>query len=243
MSKNRKKKSAKISTVAVVITAMVALGVIVLIVALLSGWVNQAPSQPATKPIKIESPEDVGIHLGYGLQITEVAKYTGLYVEDGSNDIVSGVLMIVVENTGNTDVQLAEIEMPVGKKTACFKLTTLPAGESMVLLESNRMDYADAEFTTAIAKNVVLFDAPLSLCEDKIKIQILNGAINITNVSGGDITGEMVIYYKNSSSDMLYGGITYRVTVTGGLKAGEVKQLAGSHFSTSGTRIMFVTIG
>ena len=66
--------------------------------------------------------------------------------------------------------------------------------------------------------------------------------MNITNISGNDITGDVVIYYKNASSDMLYGGITYRVTVTGGLKAGEIKQLTGSHFSASGSRIMFVTI-
>lgn len=244
MSKH-KKKPKQVSSLWVIVSAVAVLAAVVLILALAAGIKEPEPTlpTPVTNPVRIESAEEVDINLGYGLYIRDVAKYTGIYMEDGSDEIVSGVLMIVVENTGDTDVQLAEIEMPVGKQTACFKLTTLPAGESVVLLETNRMEYANVSYTTAISKNVVLFQAPLSLCEDKIKLQILDGALNITNISGSDITGDVVIYYKNSSSDMLYGGITYRVTVTGGMAKDEIKQLTGSHFSASGSRIMFVTIG
>lgn len=245
MSKNKKKQTAKAGGFWVVSAAVAVLALVVLIVVLLSnGDHGENPdTQQATRPVKIETTEDVNINLGYGMYITDVAKYTGIYMEDGTDEIVSGVLMIVVKNSGDTDVQLAEIELPVGKKTAYFKLTTLPAGESIVLLETNRMAYVDVDYTTAIAQNVVLFQEPLSLCEDKIKIQILDGALNITNISGTDMTGDMVVYYKNASSDMLYGGITYRVTISGGIKAGETKQLAGSHFSGTGSRVMWVTIG
>ena len=245
MSKHRKKKPAQVSSLWVILAAVAVLAAIVLIVALAAGYKKPEPTRPTptTNPVRIETPEEVNINLGYGLYIKDVAKYTGIYMEDGSDEVVSGVMMIVVENTGTTDVQLAEIEMPVGKKIACFKLTTLPAGESVVLLETNRMPYENANITTAIANNVVLFEKPLDLCKDQLKIQVLNGAINVTNISGQDITGDVVIYYKNSSTDMLYGGITYRVTVTGGIKAGEIKQITGSHFSASGSRIMWVTVG
>lgn len=244
MSNNMKNRSNR--TVALWAFLAVA-GVLAALILIITLTANHNDPKPAasSKPInivKIETPEEVNINLGYGLYITDVAKYSGIFMEDGTDDMVSGVLAIVVENTGNTDVRLAEIELSSGEQTASFKLTTLPAGESMVLLETGRMPYTDVDFTTSVVKNVVLFQEPLSCCEDKIKIQILGGALNITNISGSDIIGDVVIYYKNASSDMLYGGITYRVTLTGGLKAGEIKQLTGSHFSESGSRIMFVTI-
>lgn len=205
--------------------------------------VKPSVTQATTYPVKIESPEKVNINLGYGMEIVDVAKYTGAYVEDGSNDVVSGLLMIVVKNTGEKDIQFAEIEMPVGNQIAYFKLSTLPVGESVVVLEQNRMLYTDSDFTTAISKNVVAFQQPMSLCPDKLKIQELDGMLNITNISGEDITDDIIIYYKNSSSDMLYGGVTYRGVITGGLKNGELRQISAGHFSAASSRIMFVTCG
>ena len=67
--------------------------------------------------------------------------------------------------------------------------------------------------------------------------------MNITNISGEAITGNVIIYYKNSFNNMLYGGITYRVTISGGMRAGEIKQISASHFSASDSRVMFVTVG
>jgi hypothetical protein len=52
-----------------------------------------------------------------------------------------------------------------------------------------------------------------------------------------------VIYYKNSASDLYYGGITYRIRIEGGLAAGEIRQAMGNHLSESGSAVMFVTIG
>ena len=45
--------------------------------------------------------------------------------------------------------------------------------------------------------------------------------LNVPNISDEDIPGDVVVYYKHASADMLYGGITYRVTISGGIKAGE----------------------
>ena len=113
----------------------------------------------------------------------------------------------------------------------------------MLLLEQNRMNYVDGEYNTAVAKNVVLFSEPLSLCEDKLKIQALEGVINVSNISGHNINGDIIIYYKNSVEDIFYGGITYRVRIEGGLKKNEIRQLVANHFSESGSKIMFVTCG
>ena len=175
------------------------------------------------------------------LGIGKALEYSGLGIAIVFALII--VLMIVVKNKGTQDIQYAEIEMPVGDQIAYFKLSSLPVGESAVVLEQNRMAYTDQDFTKAISKNVVHFKTAMSLCKDKLEIQTLNGVINVKNISGEDITGDIVLYYKNSSTDMLYGGITYRCVITGGLKNGEIKQLQAQHFRTSGSRIMFVTCG
>lgn len=196
-----------------------------------------------TKPVQVDQVEDISIDLGSGMRIVDVGRYTGIYMEDGSDEIVSGVMMIAVTNEGEDAIQYAEIAMPVGQKTAQFSLSTLPAGATVILLEKNRMEYTPDAYMEASVSNVALFQEPLSLCTDRLKIQILNGAINVTNISGEDITGDIVIYYKNSAQDVYYGGITYRVRLEGGLKSDEIRQIIATHFSESGSAIMFVTCG
>ena len=209
-----------------------------------------APSEDQTQPsleetVSIQQVENVSIDLGNGLMITDIGKYTGAYMEDGSDEVVSGVLMIMVTNSSGQDIQYAKITLTApGGQTAEFDLSTLPAGMSAVVLESSRQLFdAAVAYDEAALANLALYSAPLSLHEDVLTIQTVGGAMNITNISGEDITGDIIIYYKNSSADMLYGGITYRVRIEGGLKAGEIRQIMPSHFSEQGSRIMFVTVG
>lgn len=89
---------------------------------------------------------------------------------------------------------------------------------------------------------MALFTEPLSLYEEMLELQILDGGINVTNISGEDIAGEVSIYYKNAAADLYYGGITYRVRIEGGIRANEIKQIMASHFDDTGSKILFVTI-
>lgn len=207
---------------------------------------TQAPTEDAhepTKPVQIEELEPVSVNLGSGLTITDVGKYTGVYMEDGSDEVITGIMMIAVTNEGDQDVQYAEISLPVGNQTAHFTLTTLPAGSTVILLEQNRMAYLPDDYTTAVVENVILFKEPMSLCEDRIRIEKVKEGMNITNISGKDMDGDIYVYYKNSARDVYYGGITYRVRLEGGLKAGETRLVVSNHYSQSGTAVMFVTCG
>lgn len=199
---------------------------------------------PPETEVPFETEEQVTMNLGKGLMLTDIGSYTGIYMEDGTDEVVSGILMIIVTNSGEEDIQYAEISLAAGEETAFFSVSTLPVGESAVLLEQNRMEYdSDTEYSSAVGSNIALFQEPMSLCEDQIEIQSLDGAMNITNISGEDITGDIVIYYKNAAAGMYYGGITYRVRITGGLAADEVKQIMCQHFTAAGSAIMFVTCG
>lgn len=205
--------------------------------------VPETQPQPETTPVA-EEMVDTTVYLNDYLQIVNVGAYTGVYMEDGSDEVVSGVLMLVVKNISEEAVQYAEITLPTENGDAKFSLSTLPAGESCVLLEQTRMQHTGSEdVTRATAENLAVFSQELSLREETLKLQILDGAINVTNISGQDIAGDIVVYYKNAAADLYYGGITYRIRIEGGMKADEIKQIMASHFSESGSKIMFVTVG
>lgn len=191
----------------------------------------------------LEEQLENSINLGQGMYITSTGKYTGVYMEDGTDEIVSDVAMITVENKGNSIIQYAEITIPTDEGEANFSLSTLVPGGKMILLEKNRMRSFADEVSTAVADNIAIFSEPVSLCEDKVKLQILDGAINVTNISGKDIERDILIYYKNYVDGIYYGGITYRVKLENGLKGGEIRQIMADHFSETNSRIMFVTCG
>lgn len=205
------------------------------------------PETEAAAQTEAPAPTELqNVNLGYGIQVTDMGSYTGMYMEDGTDEIVSGVLMLVVENTGEEDIQYAQITMDFGEQQAAFDLTTLPAGATMVLLEKNRMQWEDSmESGTVLpmVQNVAYFQEPISTMEEKLKIGIVDGAINVTNISGEDITGTIAVYYKNAAADIYYGGITYRIQIQGGLKADEIRQVMTNHASDTGSKILFVTIG
>lgn len=200
----------------------------------------------AEQPQTTAPMEIIQVSNDYGLKVTDLGGYTGMYMEDGTNEIVSGVLMLLVENTGEEDIQYAEITMDFADQQAQFSLTTLPVGAKVVLLEKNRLQWQenmDDGTVLPMVDNVAYFQEPISTMEEKLKIGIVDGAINVTNISGEDIPGTISVYYKNAASDIYYGGITYRIQIQGGLKAGEIRQVMTNHASDTGSKIMFVTIG
>lgn len=189
--------------------------------------------------------QEMAVTLDEGLEVISIGSYTGVYMEDGSDEVLSNILMLRVVNNGDTTIEYAEIHMVIGEQTAEFSLSTLKSGATIVLLEKNRMAYSNAgDYTSAeiISQNVALFKQPLELQEDKLEFQILDGAINVTNISGQDIPGIITIYYKNAAGGIYYGGITYRIRLDSGIKADEIRQLMATHFSDTGSEIMFVTI-
>lgn len=252
--KNKKKMNTR-TIVLLVACALLVACVIGAIIWLCVGGRNTPYDQPqVTDPVDtpaVEQPQtptedvvDTAIRLEHGLTVTHMGSYTGAYVEDGSNEIVGGVLMLRVTNNGQRDIQYAELSMPVGDAVAQFKLTTLPVGETAVLLEQSRMQWDEnAVYPDPVANNVAFFQYALSLQEDLLQLQALDGGLNVTNVSGEDITGDVVIYYKNAAQDVFYGGITYRVRLEGGIKEGEIKQIMADHFSATGSEVVFITIG
>lgn len=191
--------------------------------------------------IELEEQQDP-INLGHGLEITDAGRYTGIYMEDGSDEIVSDVMMIVVRNGSDSDFQYGRISAVCEGLSYSFTLSNLGAGEQVVLLDQDRKACAGEVLTSAVLEDPVLFQEPMDTMEDVIRVSGLDGMLNIQNISDSDITGDVYVYYKYAAQDIFYGGITFRVLVEGGLKAGEVRQVPASHYSPEGCAIVQVTV-
>lgn len=207
-----------------------------------TGTASSAPTVSTTAPQEQTQIQETSVNLGYGLEITDVGGYTGAYMEDGSNEVVSDVMMIVVRNNGTDDLQFGQITVSYGGDSLYhFEVTNLSAGSRAVLLETGRQIYPGEAPVSAILENPILFSEPMELCEDAIEIQGLDGMMNVKNISGTDISGDIYIYYKYSATDLFYGGITFRVVVSSGLTAGELRQIPAAHFDPAGCTIVQVT--
>lgn len=202
-----------------------------------------APEQTLDAQGVEEATEPQPIKLTDGLQIRYISSYAGMYMEDGTNEVVSDVMMVILENTGNEDLQLARISIEYSDFTAEFEVTNLPAGEKAVLLEKNRHAATGEEYRDIQIKNVVYFPEAMSLQEERLRITGSNGTLKVENISGEDIPGDIYIYYKHSASDLLYGGITYRVAVRGGLKAGESCTVIAGHYTPDTCRLLLADCG
>lgn len=212
-----------------------------------TGGTGSKPANSSSKPtVSISTSNntaDLDLQVADGLVVTSLAKYTGIYMEDGSDETVSGVLMAVLENQSKEALQYAEITLTYGDSMqAEFTVTNLPAGEKVVLLEKDRLQYRNEVPAATAAKNVV-FVPEFTMHKDTIQVSGLQGMLNVKNISDKDITGDIYVYYKNSAADLLYGGITYRTKVAGGLKAGEIRQINAGHYNPKGSAIVMVTCG
>ncbi len=180
------------------------------------------------------------IVLGQGLNIIELAPYTGAYMEDGTDEIVSDVLMAILENTSDQALQHAKITLHFGETQAEFSVTNLPAGEKVVLLEQSRMAYTANAPELAEIQDTAFLER-MELYPEIFEITGEKGAVTVKNISDTEISGDIYVYYKNCAADLYYGGITYRTRVEGGLAAGESKQAIAAHYNPNGSSVEMVS--
>ena len=231
------------------LTIIMTILLLILLVALFFVWRTEEIDQK-DESISLENDlevisvdnNDEMISIENDLEIINIGNFEGKYMEDGSDEQVSDVMMIVIKNNGDQTLQYAELKMVSEGMTAEFAFSTLPPGKEMLVLEKNRQSYSgEIEDMETYLENVVFFDEPLSLCENVLKVHGLDGALNIENISGKDISGPIAVYYKTIKDDCYYGGITYRALIEDGLKAGEIRQVMTNHFLLDESEVLFVT--
>ena len=180
--------------------------------------------------------------LGDGVIIENASPYSGKFWEDGSDKEVENVWQLTVTNTSDEDIQYLKILSDADGETAEFNITTLTAGSTVNVLESSAGQYPDNEQDcTYNIENLARFTRERSLYPDIFTVSVADNWIKVENHSEQDIKNDIYIYYKNVQEDSYCGGITYRIRIEDGLKAGESKETQTKHFNQDTSRIMYLT--
>lgn len=185
--------------------------------------------------------EDATLDVGSGLTLISVGTYSGKYVEDGSDVYVDNVMSVTVRNDGEQDIQMATVFVSIDNVFCEFTITTLPRGAAAVVFEKNKHQYtASGVVKYAYATDVIYFVNDVSTESENVSITAWNGYINIANISGSDIEGELTVYYKSYAAGQYFGGITYVARAENGIPSGESVTLHTPHFIPGSSKVMFV---
>lgn len=241
---NEKAKSLNWRMIAVyACAAVLAAAIIALVLLGIRGETSEPEPTQNNLNVQVQPAQKETYDLGDDLELLSVGKFAGIYLEDGTNEVVSNIMMIQVANNSQKDLQLARIRLNYTSFTAEFEATNIPAGQSVVLLEKNRRAYVDEKFESTLVQNVIFFQNNMTTADDQFEISGLEGALNVKNISDADISDDIYVYYKYTSGKQLYGGITFRAMVQGGLKAGEIRQVMTSHYDPDTCVIVAVEHG
>ena len=120
-----------------------------------------------------------------------------------------------------------------------YTASTIPPGEICIVTEDSESPFKDNSPSTFSDKGVVFFQQEPSVYNDTLQYVGANSILTVKNKSDKDITENIVIYYKDYAESRFTSGVTYRVTIEGGLKSGEIKQIPAKHFVNGKSMIMF----
>lgn len=168
------------------------------------------------------------VYLGGDLTCVEISRFTGGFVEDGSDAQVTDVAAILVANNTGKFLDLATVTYKVGDQTATFKITGLPSGERAWVLEQNRMRISEGDELVFDDCKSTYNPNPIRSTDD-LAVTRQGNSVTIENKSGLTLKN-VCIYYKNRLEDGTFlGGITYLINF-GDLAPGAVVQRATTHF-------------
>lgn len=177
-----------------------------------------------------------------GVYVISAESYSGAFVEDGSDREVENIWQIKIENTTGRDIQFLRIRANLGGEEAVFDVSTLIAGSSAVVLESNALAWkSGVEQMSFTAENLAYFQSERTIFPELFSLSVTDQMLRLENISENDVSGDIYVYYKNMEDDVFIGGITYRVKFPGGVEAGEALVEQASHYQNDQSKILFIT--
>ncbi len=175
------------------------------------------------------------------LKVESIGGYAGSFLEDGSDEPMANVTAMLLTNQSEQMLQIAEIDFQVNEtETAHFKVTDLPAGTSVLVLESNRREFREEDNYSYGDAATGYMEQP-SLEEDKFEVIGKEGKIILKNKTQKTYQ-KVYIYYKYVQLGGAYlGGITYRTPFENVAGGAEVEAVA-VHFNPESSKIMAVQV-
>lgn len=191
-------------------------------------------------PIRNDSAE-LPLEVESNVFLTALYSASGAYPEDATDEYAENVLCAEFRNNADAAVEYMTAFVMIDGVKYSFAATTIPAGETVRVFEKERSPApANAEEVSVESEYLIFFEEEPSLHTDTLAFDCQNGTIVVKNIAEDDILSDIVVYYKTRIQDVYHGGITYRLRVSGGLKAGETFNGYAPHASDGNTRVMFV---
>lgn len=176
-----------------------------------------------------------------GLTLERAAPYSGPYLEDGSDEHISNVGMILVRNTTEKTVEYAQITLTYAGGSVSFYVSSLPAGKAAIVQAQDRKAIPSGALLSCSA--VSAMGEGMDRMEDRVLItENDDGSLRIENLTQEDMP-TLRIFYKHymEDEDLYVGGITYTVKLDG-LPAGETVIVRPSHYVAGACRILRVSV-
>lgn len=190
----------------------------------------------------IQSPEPITLPInvaGTDLLAQCFASYDGNYLETDAGNEVTGVAALLVQNSGETMVLQARVNLEQGSNSYTFWITMLPPGESVLVLDENAAQYQKAAFTACYGKAVCTQSGDASYPSVKIKAGE-NDTLVLQNV-GKSTTPRLEIFYKSAyAQGLFYLGGRAKSVIAEPLQPGEKTVLKPEFYVEELSRILYI---
>lgn len=176
---------------------------------------------------------------GTSLTIENISSYDGIFLEDGSDQEVSGITAMVLKNTGDVNVEYTSITLKRDGEELQFEASDIPAGATVVVQEKNKAAYGSGTFTdcSGIAAELDSFE----MSEDQVKVEETEGgALQVTNLTDSEIPCIRIFYKFYMADQQSYvGGITYTAKLTN-VAGGSSQTVTPSHYVAGSSQVLMV---
>lgn len=172
---------------------------------------------------------------GTDLVALELRSYDGLYLEDGSKEGVSNVAALILRNDSTKLLEHAHVELWQGTQKLNFEINYLPAGEKILVIESDKSQYVQSKISACSGYGTFASTDIAGLVSIR---QIGEKMLLITN-PGPLPLKRVVVYFKNFDyeSSMFLGGIVYEIPIHS-LAPGETYFAKPLYYSNESSRIV-----
>lgn len=202
---------------------------------------DEAPPEVSTQMPTYETvppSEDGSVELREGkLSFSSCGRYSGAFVEDGSDRPVENVAAILVTNLTGDYLTYAALKFEIDGEAATFVVTGLPAGESAWVLEYNALQI-DSGASFVALDSAMQFIPTESW--DELEVTFREGILSAKNLTDQTYI-DGYVYYKRLHTDGNYlGGITYRSSL-GDLAPGDTIEVTAGHAGEELCRVVRIT--
>lgn len=168
------------------------------------------------------------------LVVERIVSYDGHYVEDGSEDPVTGIAALYLHNSGRTMVAACRVIVQLEMGLYRFEATCIPPGATVLALEKDRKPYSDIGIYSVGGSASMGSDE--NLLPSSIMVSEYLGGLKVENISQVDWECVCISHKNYDQEQNIYiGGATY-VTYVPNLKSGDSCTVWPVHF-TSGCKI------